>query len=146
MKNSKSPGADGNTPEFFLKVYRQSFQTILDFRSGRFIWETSRPIYDIMHYAKNENIPGLLILIDFEKALDTIPWTFIEHVLEKTLNFGKDIQKWVHLFQNNIFFSSKSGRQYFRKCQYTSRMSSRIPIFMIYFNSKCRSTSETYKK
>ena len=61
-----------------------------------------------MHYAENKNIPGLLLLIDFEKAFDTVSWKFIEHVL-KNFNFGKDIQKWVHLFQNNIFSVVNQG-------------------------------------
>jgi hypothetical protein len=31
-----------------------------------------------MHYTEEEDIPGLLLLIDFEKAFDTVSWNFIE--------------------------------------------------------------------
>ena len=29
-------------------------------------------IYDILHYTQKENIPGLLMLIDFKKAFDSV--------------------------------------------------------------------------
>ena len=38
----------------------------------RFIGETIQSIYDIMDYTVKENIPGLLIFIDFEKAFDSV--------------------------------------------------------------------------
>lgn len=34
--------------------------------------ENTRLIYDIMNYTEQENIPGLLLLIDIEKAFDTM--------------------------------------------------------------------------
>ena len=51
------------------------------FVSGRFIGENTRLVYDIMKYTEDKNIPGLLLLIDFEKAFDTISWNFIQNVL-----------------------------------------------------------------
>ena len=42
------------------------------FMRGRFIGENTRLIYDIIHYTKEENIPGLLMLIDFQKAFDSV--------------------------------------------------------------------------
>lgn len=42
------------------------------FLKGRFIGENVRMIYDIMQYTEQNQIPGLLMLIDFEKAFDTI--------------------------------------------------------------------------
>ena len=35
-------------------------------------------IYDIMQYTEDENIPGLLLLIYFEKAFDSVSWLFIQ--------------------------------------------------------------------
>jgi hypothetical protein len=48
------------------------------FLPNRYIGENTRLIYDIMHYTEEEDIPGLLLLIDFEKAFDTVSWNFIE--------------------------------------------------------------------
>ena len=38
------------------------------FIKGRYIGENTRNINDLMYYTESHNIPGLLILIDFEKA------------------------------------------------------------------------------
>ena len=46
------------------------------FISGRYIGENTRFIYDIMHFTEEEDIPGLLLIIDFEKAFDSISWNF----------------------------------------------------------------------
>jgi len=43
----------------------------------RFIGETIRSIYDIMDWTVKENIPGLMIFIDFQKAFDSIEWDFL---------------------------------------------------------------------
>ena len=42
------------------------------FMSNRFIGENTRLIYDIIQYANSNQIPGLLMLIDFQKAFDSV--------------------------------------------------------------------------
>ena len=53
-----------------------------------------------MQYTEDENIPGLLLLIDFEKAFDFVSWSFIQKSLQ-FFNFGTSIQKCVRLFYTN---------------------------------------------
>ena len=48
----------------------------------RYISETVRSIYDIMDFTDRENISGLLIFIDFQKAFDTLEWDFLFNSLE----------------------------------------------------------------
>ena len=67
----------------------------------RFIGETIRSIYDIMDWIVKENIPGLMIFIDFQKAFDSIEWDFLFKSLE-AFNFGSDFLRWVKLFYKNI--------------------------------------------
>ncbi|GFS14159.1 reverse transcriptase-like protein [Elysia marginata] len=43
----------------------------------------------------------MILLIDFEKAFDSIEWSFIEKSLH-FFNFGHDIAKWVKLFNTQI--------------------------------------------
>ena len=57
--------------------------------SGRHIGENTRLIYDIMCQTDEEDIPGLLLITDFEKAFDSISWDFIKDVLIFFLNFGE---------------------------------------------------------
>ena len=59
------------------------------FVAGRYIGDNLRLPYDIIHYLQNENQPGLLISIDFEKAFDPVDWNF----MEKTLSFKIKVTK-----------------------------------------------------
>ena len=45
------------------------------FIKDRYIGETVRSIFDIMDYTAKENIPGLLIFIDFHKAFDSLEFS-----------------------------------------------------------------------
>ena len=58
--------------------------------------------FDQTSFISEENeIPGLLLLIDFEKAFDSVSWEFLYSVL-KFFNFGQSIIHWVKVFYNNI--------------------------------------------
>ncbi len=69
------------------------------FITGRYIGENIRLMYDLMFLTETMNIPGMLLLIDFEKAFDSVSHTFLKKIL-KNFNFGPSIQKWVQLFYN----------------------------------------------
>ena len=71
------------------------------FIKGRYIGENIRLIYDLMNYTEQNNIQGLLLLIDFEKAFDSLSWQFIQKAL-KYLNFGKSLLRWVDILYKNI--------------------------------------------
>ena len=60
------------------------------FVSGRYIGESTRLVYDIMNFTETKNIPGLLMLIDFEQAFDLISWNFIYKTLTY-LGFGRNL-------------------------------------------------------
>ena len=68
------------------------------FISGRFIGENVRLMYDILFATRNDNIPGMILSIDFEKAFDTVSWKFINNVL-KYFNFGPSFISWINIFQ-----------------------------------------------
>ena len=68
------------------------------FIPGRCIAENVRLIYDVLFETKNQELPGLLLSVDFEKAFDTVSWKCIESVL-KYFNFGPSIISWIKLFQ-----------------------------------------------
>ena len=52
------------------------------FIKGRYIGENIRLIYDLMNYTEQNNIQGLLLLIDFEKAFNSLSWQFIQKALK----------------------------------------------------------------
>jgi len=67
----------------------------------RFIGEAIRCIFDIMDFTAKENIPGLLLFIDFQKAFDSLEWEFLIESLKK-FNFDRDFLQWVKTFYNSI--------------------------------------------
>ena len=117
----------GDKPRHFLKNWRpisllcvlykllssviaNRLKTVLDhlisrsqsgFIQGRQISEVTRLIYDIMNYTEKNKIDGLLMLIDFEKAFDSISWKFMYNVLEY-LGFTPNFINWIKLLNNNI--------------------------------------------
>lgn len=68
------------------------------FISGRFIGENIRLLYDVLFETRKQNIPGLLLSVDFEKAFDTVSWKFIQKTLTY-FNFGDSMKKWIKVFQ-----------------------------------------------
>ena len=68
------------------------------FIAGRFLGQNVRLIYDVLFESKKQHLPGLLLSVDFEKAFDTVSWSFISDVLDY-FNFGNSIKTWVSLFQ-----------------------------------------------
>ena len=78
------------------------------FIKGRYLGENTRQIYDIMHFAEENNIEGLLLLVDFEKAFDSVSWNFITEVL-KFFKFGKSFISWIHLFYKNAKLCINQG-------------------------------------
>ena len=73
------------------------------FISGRFIGENIRLIYDVLFEVRNQDIPGLILSVDFEKAFDTISWKFIEKKNSKVFQF------WTVNYKTDQNFSNRSG-------------------------------------
>ena len=71
------------------------------FVSGRQIGECTRLVSDIISELKNRKQTGLILLIDFEKAFDSLEWSFVDKTLSY-FNFGTNIRKWVNLFYTEI--------------------------------------------
>ena len=89
-------------------VISNRLKTVLDkliyqdqkgFFTGRCIGENVRLIYDVLFETKNQDIPGMILSIDFEKAFDTVSWKFIKKVLEY-FNFGPSVISWISIFQS----------------------------------------------
>ena len=71
------------------------------FIQGRYMGENTRLLYDLINHTEQKEIPGLLLLIDFEKAFDSLSWSFIRKAL-KFLNFGESFRRWIDVFYKGI--------------------------------------------
>jgi hypothetical protein len=67
---------------------------------NRSISSNIRKLLDINDYLKSTNKKGILLLLDFEKAFDSVEWPFLHSVLN-AFNFGKSFQKWIKLLYKN---------------------------------------------
>ena len=85
------------------------------FINGRFMSDSVRTLYDLIEYSNIYDIEGMLLLIDFEKAFDSINWNFLFLTLNK-MNFGTSFINWIRIFYTNVESCvSNKGRtsQYF---------------------------------
>ena len=80
----------------------------------RYIGTNIRKILDTVEYLERTNNSGILLILDFEKAFDTVEWSFLFKTLEE-FNFGPQFINWIKLLyqdpvaliKNNGWFSNK---------------------------------------
>ena len=70
---------------------------------NRYAGENIRTIADIMRYTSLQNVPSILLQLDFEKAFDSVSWDFLHHTLKK-YNFGPKFRKWIKIIYNKPEF------------------------------------------
>ena len=72
------------------------------FVDGRFIGEVTRLLYDTIHDAyTTKGKKGIIMSIDFEKAFDSVSFSFMEKVIE-TAGFPKRMRTWVKILLNGF--------------------------------------------
>lgn len=71
------------------------------FVKGRFIGENIRLIEDISNKLNLERRTGFLLMLDFEKAFDSVEWGYMDTILGK-FNFGLSFRNWVKICYTNI--------------------------------------------
>ena len=90
----------------FLPALINNDQT--GFQKNRFIGENIRLIDSVINYTREKKIPGLLLFVDFEKAFDSLEWSFCDKSL-KYFNFGPSLIAWIKLFYTDITSSVQNN-------------------------------------
>ena len=67
---------------------------------GRYVGENVRLIEDVLRYTQKDEIPLVLLFLDFSKAFDSIDRNFLINSL-KQFNFGHDFIKWIKTIYSN---------------------------------------------
>ena len=67
---------------------------------SKWLVDNKLSLHDLIQYYKETNQEGILLLIDFEKAFDSIEWSFIKKVLH-TYMLGPDFMKWIDVIYHN---------------------------------------------
>ncbi len=85
---------------------------------GRYIGTNARLLEDYFEHCENFEIPGILLMLDFEKAFDSLEWNFMTSVLQK-FNFGQGFINWVNILYTNPLISIKTMVGYQRISRYS---------------------------
>ena len=89
---------------------------------GRFIAECTRNTYDIFDHAKNNNLPGMILLVDFEKAFDSVSFEFILTSLD-IFGFGENFKSWI-----TILLGMEEGKNFNAVTVTNGNISTPFPI------------------
>ena len=99
---------------------------------GRYIGESIRIITDMMSFSKKKNIQGIAVFLDFEKALDSIKWSYLQKCLE-VFNFGPQLRQCILVLQKAYRHVNKAGGKSLAKL--LNRWKTRLKYqFKIYYN------------
>ena len=71
------------------------------FVDGRFMGEVTRTLYDTIEDAFNHSKKGIILSVDFEKAFDSVSFSFMEKVIELA-GFGPRLRKWIKILLLNF--------------------------------------------
>ena len=72
------------------------------FIKNRNISDSIRTLLDVVDYTTQENVSGLLLFLDFEKAFDTLERGFMIKTLQ-AFNFGKSFIQWVNTLYSDVY-------------------------------------------
>lgn len=82
-------------------IYKLINSDQVGYVKGRFIGENIRTMFDIMNYIDNSKESGFFVQVDFEKAFDSIEWSFLIKGL-KSYNFGSYFINWIKILYTDI--------------------------------------------
>ena len=95
--SGSGPATKNNTDyKILVKVLATRLQDVVDeiieadqsgYIKNRYIGDNIRTISDILEYSKLVETSGVIALLDFEKAFDTVRWEFLYNTMER-MNFG----------------------------------------------------------
>ena len=77
------------------------------FMKGRNIQENIVRSFEIIQYAKNRNIPALIMTLDFQKCFDMIEHDSIYNTF-RYFNFGEKFISWAKLFFNKFYLYNQN--------------------------------------
>jgi hypothetical protein len=102
------------------------------YMKGRFIGNNIRLVLDIFDFCDLENKGGALIMLDYQKAFDTVEWNFLYHTLLK-FNLGKDFIRWVKILYENPTFSVKNNGWISKKVKMSRGVRQGCPLSALLF-------------
>ncbi len=110
LKNWRTISLLNTDYKIIAKVLATRLQTVLPsiisddqtgYLKGRYIGRNIRLLENVSFFTKYNKLPGILLSVDFEKALDSLNWNFLCKTLKK-VHFGKNFINYVKTMYNGI--------------------------------------------
>ena len=67
----------------------------------RYIGQNIRVLDDVLYYSNETDADGIILCADFEKAFDSVEWSYIQKSL-MAFNFGPKFIQWTKVMYNDI--------------------------------------------
>ena len=101
-----------------------------------FIGNNIRIIEDILLFTYKNKVPGILLIIDFEKAFDSLKWGFLSKCLQ-AFNFGQRFRSYIDVLYSDISTAIfNNGHSWFWLAGSTQKRSqTRVPTVAISIRS-----------
>ena len=99
---------------------------------NRFIGCNVRIICDIIEDADINDLPGLILCLDFEKAFDSLDWNFMLKVFKK-MNFGEKFIRWIQILYTKPCLIVKNNGWLSRKVDMHRGIRQGCPISALLF-------------
>ena len=83
---------------------------------GRLMSDSVRTLIDIVEYCQINKENGVMMMVDFTKAFDSLQWSFLFKTL-KSMNFGVSFLKWIQVLYTNVescIFNNGKTSKYFK--------------------------------
>ena len=78
------------------------------FVKGRNLADNVRKIFDMLKIADEDNLPGIFVSIDFQKAFDMVEYKCVDEAL-RWFHFGPVIRQWVKLLFESFYQQTYSN-------------------------------------
>ena len=98
----------------------------------RYIGNNARFLIDLIEYADENQIGGLLICVDFRKAFDSLNWNFMIEVLKK-LNFGPSFINMIKTLYANPTIQIKNNGHFSKEIKIEKGVKQGCPVSAMIF-------------
>ena len=97
-----------------------------------FIGNNARTILEVYEYCIEHNSDGVLILLYFEKASDSIEWNFLSKAL-KQFNFWDNFIKWINILYTKPIFRIKNNGWISNKCWMSREIRQGCQVYALFY-------------
>lgn len=141
LKNYRPLSLTNVDYKIFAHVLAKRLQNVADkiikreqsaYNKGRYIGENVRFILGVFEYYLQNDLDGILLFLDFEKAFDSVEYNFMFKTLKK-FNFGSNFIGMIKTLYNKTMFKLKNNEWISKPCTMERGIRQGCPVFALLF-------------